>query len=231
MGWCTEQVPEAIVLPTRDGVARDSAIDPDRVASILDDLERYHYASIDHVLLALIWTCSMRISGVRTLDVKDVHHLDRWCNVAHRPDTGTPLKNKEKSEREVNLHGWVADILNAWINDRRPDVTDPHGREPLLGSNHGRLARSSIRRRIYALTACGGIDDGCTCEAKRNSKCNESVSPHDIRRSSISAWLDNGVDPSLLSQRVDTSQETMEQHYDIRSPSQKRKLRRDAFDM
>ena len=111
------------------------------------------------------------------------------------------------------------------------ESTDPDGREPLVSSGQGRFARSSIRRRIYHLTACGATGDGCTCDASRASKCSESVSPHDIRRSSISAWLDDGADPSLLSERVDTSPATMERHYDVRSPTAKRELRRDAFDM
>jgi len=231
MGWVGSGVPDSIVLPTRNGAARDSCIDPDRVAAILDSLERYAYGSVDHVILALMWTCSMRISGVRALDIDDVYCNERWVNVVHRPGRGTPLKNKEGSEREVQLHGWVADVLRAWIDDRRPAVTDEYDREPLVASRYGRLAGSSIRMRVYKLTACGGVTDGCECDSDPITKCDEVVSPHDIRRSSISAWLDRGSEPDLLSGRVDTSVSTMEKHYDIRSERQKRELRRDAFDL
>lgn len=230
MSWVDEGVPESIVLPTRDGRSRDSSINPDRVAAILDDLDRYAYASLDHVILALMWTCSMRIGALRALDIDDVHTDDRWVEMVHRPDTDTPLKNKKGSEREVNLHGWVADILDAWIRDRRPRVQDSHDREPLLASNTGRLARSSIRTRVYKLTSCATFDQTCDC-GDSPTDCDDVVSPHDIRRSSISAWLDQGYDQALLSGRVDTSTETMDRHYDVRSPADKRELRRDAFDM
>lgn len=228
MQWIDESVPESIVLPTRSGQARDSTIDPDRLASILDELERYAYASVDHVILSLLWTCSFRIGGLRALDVGDVHVQGQWVDVVHRPEEGTPLKNQVGSEREVNLHGWVCDVIQAWIDDRRPASTDD-GRKPLVSTKYGRIARSSIRERVYSLTDCGGIDWGCECSG--SGKCDMSVSPHDVRRSSITAWLDDKTDPALLSSRVDTSQKTMERHYDARSKSDRRKLRRDAFDM
>jgi integrase len=229
MGWVEESLPESIVLPKRSGQSRSESIDPDRVAAILDELETYSYASLDHVILSLLWTCSLRIGGLRAPDVNDVHTRDRWIDVCHRPDTDTPLKNKAKSEREINLHGWVSDVLRAWIEDRRPASTDSHSRKPLVATEHGRIAPSSIRERVYSLTDCGGLEWGCDCSG--DGKCDESVAPHDIRRSSISAWLDDGTDPSLLSERVDTSKSTMDRHYDVRSPSAKRELRRDAFDM
>ena len=231
MGWCEEEIPNSIVLPTRAGRSRDDSIDPDRVASILDKLETYRYASFDHVLLSLLWTCSFRIGAIRAFDVQDLHLNERWVDVVHRPETGTPLKNKEDSEREVNLHGWVCDVLRAWVKDVRPDVEDDHRREPLLSTQNGRVSRATIRRHVYNLTDCSGIDGGCDC-VPDYAKCpSASVAPHDIRRSSITAWLDDGTDISLLSGRVDSSQSTLSEHYDVRTETQKRELRRNAFDM
>jgi integrase len=231
MGWVREELPESIVLPTRSGDARDRSIDPDRAASILDDLESYKYASRDHVVLAVLWTTGARIGGLRALDVDDVHLDEGWIDIQHRPKEGTPLKNASGGEREVNIHGWVADILRDWIDDRRPAVTDSHGRKPLVASSDGRLARSSIRRCVYSLTACAGIDEGCSCGSSYPSRCDDSVAPHDIRRSSISAWLDKGHDVPLVSGRCDVSPKTIEKHYDVRSEAEKRQLRKDAFDM
>lgn len=231
MGWVDESVPQSVSMPNRAGCARSTTIDPDRVGAILDGLETYEYASLDHVLLSLVWTCSLRIGALRALDVQDVRLGEQWMELAHRPETGTPLKNKEQSEREVNLHGWVCDVLRAWIDDRRPDVVDDNGRSPLVASQYGRMTHSPVRTRIYKLTACGGVSTGCECDVSDPSKCDESVSPHAIRRSSITAWLDNGTEPELLSSRVDSSTETLEKHYDVRSESDKRELRRDAFDM
>ena len=231
MGWADETVPESVAMPNRAGCVRSTTIDPDRIGNILDGLETYEYASLNHVLLALTWTCSLRIGAIRALDVSDVHLDEQWLNIAHRPVTGTPLKNKVGSDREVNLHGWVCDVLRAWIDDRRPDVVDDHGRDPLVASRYGRMTHSPIRTRIYKLTACGGVSTGCGCGASTQSKCGDSVSPHAVRRSSITAWLGKGTEPELLSSRVDSSTKTLEKHYDVRSEADKRELRRDAFDM
>jgi len=230
MQWCDEHLSESIVLPRRDGQARHTAIDSDRVEAILSELEQYRYASVDHVILSLLWTTGMRIGALRALDVDDVHIDERWLNVAHRPTEGTPLKNKNNSERQINLHDWVADALGAWMSDRRPDTTDGYGRSPLIATKSGRAARSTIRGHIYRLTACGSLGSGCGC-SDFPSKCDEAVAPHDIRRSSISAWLQKGVEPALLSDRVDTSTDMMDKHYDVRTESEKRERRRDAFDM
>jgi len=214
MGWVREEISESIVLPRRDGGARDSAIDPDRMEALLDELDRYPYASLTHVIAALMWTCSMRISGVRSLDVGDIYLDEWWIDVNHRPETGTPLKNKEVSEREINIHPWVQDVLRDWIDDRRPDIEDSHGHTPLIASGAGRLSRSSIRRRVCRLTACGGVGDGYACSADRASQCDECVPPHDIRRTSISSWFDDVADIELLAGRVDCSLSTMREHYD-----------------
>jgi integrase len=230
MQWCDEHIPESIVLPQRDGQARHTAIESDRVEAILSDLDDYRFASVDHVILSLLWTTGMRIGALRALDVGDVHIEERWIDVRHCPDTETPLKNKHNSEREINLHDWVADALDAWVSDRRPDTSDGYGREPLIATASGRAARSTIRSVVYKLTACGDVGQGCQC-SNYPSKCDSAVSPHDIRRSSISAWLDKGVDSSLLSDRVDTSKEMMDKHYDVRSEEEKRRRRKDAFDM
>jgi len=231
MGWCSDELPESIVLPTRSGQSRDSRIDIDRLECLLDELERYRYASRPHVIVTVLASTGMRIGTLRGLDVGDVYLNESWCDVVHRSDTGTPLKNAEQSERELNLHGWVCDVLRSWISDRRPACTESNGREPLVSTGQGRIARSSIRRVVYRVTACGSALNACECSAERPSKCDESVSPHDIRRTAVSSWLNDGIDVSDVSGRVDSSPGTIRTHYDASSASERRERRRDAFDM
>jgi len=231
MSWVDDLLAESIVLPRRDGSSRADRIDAERVERIIDHLDKYHYASFNHVIMSLLWTTGMRIGALRAIDVSDVHLDDRFIGLHHRPEEGTPLKNAEGSERELNLHGWVNDIVRCWIEDNRPPHVDINGREALISTEMGgAAARSTIRRVVYVLTACGDVTQGCEC-SEYPSKCPESVSPHDIRRSSISAWLNRGVDINMLSDRVDSSPSTLERHYDVRSESEKREARRDAFNM
>jgi glycosyltransferase involved in cell wall biosynthesis len=57
---------------------------------------------------------------------------DPDMEVVHRPDTGTPLRNSAGGERLVALSDSVTTLLNDWIDDQRPPVTDEYSREPLL---------------------------------------------------------------------------------------------------
>jgi site-specific recombinase XerD len=231
MRWVDESLPESVVLPTRSGASRDSRIDIDRLEGLLDELETYRYASRAHVILTILSSTGCRIGTLRGLDVSDIHLSEQWVDIVHRPDTGTPLKNAASSEREMSLHGWVCDVLRSWIDDRRPECVSSDGRKCLVSTPQGRVSRSSIRRTIYRVTACGSATSGCGCDADRPSKCPDSVSPHDIRRSAISAWLNDGVGIEYVSGRVDSSPSTIESHYDAAGPSERRERRRDAFDM
>lgn len=224
MGWVESNLSESIILPDREGRARDREISSDRVQLILDDLGKYEYGSVDHVVVGLLWVCSFRIGTIRSLDLPDLQLADDWIDINQRPGTGTPLKNGSDSEREVAIPGWLSECLDSYISDIRR-VSDDSDRQPVVVSRQSnRLARSSIRRIVYTLTDCGGVLEDCSCDC-RSSKCSESVSPHDIRRASISAMLSEGNNTQLVGDRVDCSADVIEEHYDNRSEAEKRQLR------
>lgn len=62
---------------------------------ILDHLARYEYASPRHIAFTLIWRGLLRREAVRALDVSDYNPDDKSLQVKHRPETGTPIKNKK----------------------------------------------------------------------------------------------------------------------------------------
>jgi hypothetical protein len=57
------------------------------------------------------------------------------------------------------------------------------------------------------------------------------VSPHDIRRTAVTAWLNDDVDIDAVAGRVDSSPGTLRAHYDAATATERRARRRDAFDM
>ena len=247
--WCeskglVEDMAESIMLPDRGRASRTETIEPETADQILAYLSKFEYATKEHVLFAIMWDTGLRLGAVRSLDVEDYHSAQSYVELHHRPaeeHRGTPLKNKEQSEREVNLHDWVAEIIDDYLDGRRLDNTDKVGRWPLLTTDHGRPARTTLRRQIRAMTRPCHYTNECPidrdiegCEATewdKAEKCPESVKPHSIRRSAITAWLNEGHSKELVSDRMDVSPDVLEEHYDQRTEEQKRELRRELFEM
>ena len=113
---------------TPDENSRDVMLDSDSASKVLAHLEKYEYASIQHVAIALMWHTMMRVGGVHALDVDDYDPDDQCVKVRHRPEKGTPIKNQGKGERMVALSDQLCDVLDDWIAEKRPSVTDEHGR-------------------------------------------------------------------------------------------------------
>ncbi|WP_436344232.1 tyrosine-type recombinase/integrase [Natronorubrum sp. FCH18a] len=234
-------IAENMILPNPDDDARNDKIEPDIAEEILEYLEKFEYATLRHALFAVLWDTGFRLGTIRTLDLRDYYTDEKYVEVHHRPDTGTPLKNKAKAEREVNLHGWVCEVLDDYVKIHRDDVTDEHGREPLFTTQHGRPVSSNLRANINALTRpchysgeCPHGRDFETCEAaamEQAQRCPSSVPPHALRRSAITAWLNEGHSKELLSDRMNVSTKTLEKHYDARTQGEKRELRAEVFEM
>jgi integrase len=255
--WCEskgllEGLSENIMLPDRGRASRVEKLDPDAADALLEYLAKYEYATYPHVAIALMWDAGLRIGAVRSLDVDDYHSAEAYIELHHRPgpgekdglnkDRGTPLKNKEDSEREVNLHEWVVEIVDDYLDGPRKAVEEDNGREPLLTTSQGRPARTTLRMNIRAKTRPCYYTNDCpvegremeTCEANswdNAADCPESVKPHSLRRGAITAWLNEGHSKELVSDRMDVSTDVLEEHYDQRTEEEKRQLRRELFEM
>jgi len=237
-----EGVSENIIMPSPDEVARTDRIEPDTAEQILSYLQKFEYATIRHSLFALMWDTGFRLGTVYALDVDDYHPDERYIDVVHRPDEGTPLKLKKSAERQVNLHSWVCDVLDDYIEFNRERVTDDAGRQPLSTTSNGRMAKTNLRAHINFITRPCYFSGHCphdrvesVCDAasyyNKTQEWPSSVPPHTIRRSAITAWLNEGHPKELLSDRMNVGTDTLEKHYDARTESEKRELRRDEFGM
>lgn len=51
---------------------RDETLDAETAEAILEYLSKYHFASRNHVLFALLWETGIRIGATNSLDVNDV---------------------------------------------------------------------------------------------------------------------------------------------------------------
>jgi len=230
---------ERVKLPSLDRAdeARDVKLDVDRAEDILQYLERYEYASRDHVVLAILWHTGIRMGALRALDVDDFDQEAQCLDLRHRPESGTPLKNGDAAERSIAVGDYYCGVLQDFIRNNRYKITDDHGRRPLISSNQGRLTATPIRDTVYGWTRPCQVGKECPhdrdveeCEAippKAASKCPSSRSPHSIRRGSITHHLRTGTPERVVSDRMNVSADVLDQHYDRRTDREKMELRRD----
>jgi integrase len=166
------------------------------------------------VLLALLWETGIRIGSANSIDLQDVYLQDEYIDLVHRPDTGTTLKNGKTGERPVAITSGLADVLGEYIEHRRIDIDDESDRKPLLTSENGRYSNTGIRMRGYRMTAPCFRDEPCPdCNQGLEEKCPEAVSPHAIRRGSITHFLTNDVPEDVVSDRMNVSRKVPYQHY------------------
>lgn len=208
--------------------------------AILTHLQRYEYASQRHVTMHIFWKTGMRTSGLLALDVKDFDEHRLVLEVRHRPDTETQLKNKKKSNRDVNITPDTAELIRDYIENNRDDVTDEYGRKPLITTIYGRPHRTTIQRMVYTASRpcvynggeCPFERDPGDCEATYAHsavKCPGSVSPHALRRGYVTAARNAGQSRDVTSERVNMSVDILEKLYDAASVAEKAERRREAI--
>jgi len=191
-------IPRKINVPTLDTSENHNSehIEVDEAEEILNYLNRFEYASMDHVLFKLQWTTSMRMSGLHSLDVGNFDLDERTFEVLHCPDEGTRLKNNEDGERVVTLDAETASIVADYIEYQRIPVEDEYGRQPLFSSEYGRMSKQNLNKRVYRVTSPCYTCRGCPSDRKplecehtgsydRFVTCPHNTRPHAIRSGSI----------------------------------------------
>ncbi|MDL0138885.1 site-specific integrase [Halobacterium salinarum] len=223
-----------------DDDVRDEQLDAETAQEVLKNLDRFHYCSRPHVTLAVMWHTMARCGAVRSLDLADYDAEKQSLRFTHRPETETPLKNKQTSERHVAISESLADLLDDWIELKSPDVTDEYGRDPLITTTNGRIAKGTIAGYAYKYTQPCRYKRRCPldrnpemCESTDHGKassCPESVSPHPFRRGSITHWLRSDVPTKIVSDRADVSEGVIDKHYDERTDQEKMEQRREYLE-
>jgi integrase len=164
--------------------------------------------------------------------VEDYDPDDEYIYYRERDET--QLKNGVQGERPVALSEETCAVLNDYLDQNRTEVKDQHGRNPLISSPHGRVHRNTMRRWSYTLTCPSfrGEDNSCDCQQNSNEayRCDESVSPHGIRRGSITHFLREGLPEKVVSDRANVSEEVLDKHYDSRGEKEKMEQRRGYLD-
>lgn len=233
-----EGVHEKIILPNlaRGENTRDAKIEPDEAMDVLDYLRKYEYATSKHVAFEILWHAGCRIGELRAIDLDDYNPSEGYLSIVHRPQKGTPLKNQQEGERLVGLSGEYLGLLDDYIGDVRPDVTDENGREPLLATTYGRPAYSTIRKWIYKVSRPCVYLDNCPsgrspqdCDAAGHDRvyeCPHNINPHGIRRGAITYHLLRDWPEADVADRMNVSPKVLKKHYDRRTKKERLEQRR-----
>jgi len=220
-----EDLPDRVQLPnlSKDEQTSDKMLEAPDARRLLKYYRNstQDYGTRHHVTLELLWHVGGRISCFRALDLGDYDSEERVLRFRHRPPTR--LKDGTEHERNVALTDATAEALDFWIARERPEKKDRSGRTPLLTTNQGRPAESTIQTWAYQATqpcmatACPHNRERATCrytEKTHASKCPSSRSPHAIRTGSITWQLNRGLSYVKVAERVASSPETIRRYYD-----------------
>ena len=114
-GGLREAVPAPSVGDGED--VSEEFITVEEANDVLSFLEKFRYASRDHAIFLLLWETGMRAGALYSLDLGDYDSEVPKIRIRHRD--GTPLKNKNRGERDVSLRPEVAKILDDYIDKGR----------------------------------------------------------------------------------------------------------------
>jgi site-specific recombinase XerC len=232
---CVE-IPE-IDYENGDGVEKKK-LDPELAKAALEYLRTYEYADVEHVVMELLCQSGPRKGGLHGRDVDDFDYEAGVLTYEH--SELTPLKNDEKSEREVTIYGQTLEIVHDYLKHQRPSVTDEEGDEPLLTKGDGRISSSALQKTAYKWTRPCAVGLECPhgrnpdeCEpAQKNSSayhCPSSRAPHQIRTGYITDQRNRGVSSDAIEQRCDVSARVQKKHYDHPEASEERERFEDEF--
>lgn len=236
-----EDLPERIEPPEvpEEKQSDDTLLTEERALALIEYYRNStEYGTREHALLELAWHTGARAGGLVALDLRDMRETEdgvRYLTFKNREETGTRLKKGQNGERPVTLNDEVWAVLDEFVARHRVDVNDEYGRQPLITSDQGRPAKSSIRDWLYMATVpckhsqCPHGKEPETCEFKNYSSvggCPSSRSPHQIITGSITWMRNRGVPAEVVAERVNKSVDTIEKYYDKEDPVEEMLKRR-----
>lgn len=201
----TEDVVVAVDVPdlSKEDRVNTEKLIADRAKEILDNLDRYRYASREHVLFLLLWRTTMRIGAIYSLDLNDLYlddsDLERLNEELqnqgfaphvvegilddvelpivyprHRPESKTPLKNQDDGERVINVTDWVGEVIEDYLTVNRDNVEDEFGRKALLTSQKGDGRLSKSAMRNWVYILTQPCEFGALCPHDRDPETCEA---------------------------------------------------------
>lgn len=226
----SEAVPQ--LTTSKSKKAWDVEVPMDRLEETQKYLREHHYGTRNAAIFEVLMETGMRKSGLRALDVGDVHGGEiPYLDVRDRD--GTPLKNGENHEREVAISQDLYESLREYVNYHREPAEEENGRKPLFTTGYGggsRVSPSTVSDVVYQLTSPATFGIGsCSCSKPPNRdeaiQCEKSVSPHVLRKRHATHLYNEGAPLEEIAGRMAVKPDTLELHYKRSKKSEERERR------
>jgi len=162
--------------------------------------EGTHGAALDAALLAVLVGCGIRRAEAVALDLGDYDAEQGELRLRH---------TKGNRERSVPVVNGQQDALDAWIEQRGPEagpIFCPVNRGGAIQIR--RMTAQAIYLRLQRRAEAAGV---------------RGFSPHDLRRTFVSALLENGADIAAVQRLAGHSNIHTTARYDRRDEKAKRK--------
>lgn len=127
-----EAVPESLysklMIPRvrRSEQSSEKILETERAEEILEYLSRYEYASIHHVLLALLWETGIRMGAVLSLDLVDVDFEQECVELVRHVFIVRNIRNR-CLVRHARIHRLDLDTVNQKPTHGAHDPIEAHG--------------------------------------------------------------------------------------------------------
>lgn len=168
-----EQNPFIDVKAPKPGKKLPNSLTVDEIAQLLDGLPNSHLALRDRAIMEFIYSCGLRLSELRNIDMVSVAHGQDMLRVV----------GKGSKERDVPIGGKARSAIVEWLAVR-PSIANAD--EPaLFVSAHGsRVSKRTIQARLDYWALHTGLG--------------RSLSPHMLRHSFASHMLESSQDLRAL---------------------------------
>lgn len=222
---------------SKEGRQWDQEVDVERIDEIVEFLERAYPTERNPLIFRLLAKTGLRRSGLRALDVKDVKY-EGGPRLYVRSRENTKLKGRKNHNRIINISQDLYNDLQAYVEDRRIDVVDEYGRNPLFTTKNGRVSIGLIVDTVHYyssphISGAGECQPECEVGPNPNKhetkKCNKSFSPHTLKKYHVTKLRNRGIGFESIGERVATNPDTLRVHYDESKQKQQADRRKETL--
>ncbi|WP_336024685.1 tyrosine-type recombinase/integrase [Halobellus salinisoli] len=167
---------------------RDDMLDAETAQELLQYLEKYHFASRRHIIIALLWETGIRTGAAHSIDLEDVHLDEGYIELVHRSDNGTTLKTAKAVRDRLPSPRTSS---NCWMSTSRI-----HGKTKSTTQVESRSSRVSSDACLETRSAESPTTRPHLVSKENPVRTASTVSTRSVRRQLVLTQFDEGASPT-----------------------------------